>query len=109
MKINPVGVQAYQQLTRREQNTAPPQKEQTTELKDVPVHIAPQEPEAQSALAVKAPGKSYAEFLTPEEKAALDLLFSRFSDNGRFGHALRGSADNDEQSGTIGRIVDVKV
>ncbi len=108
MKINPVGVQAYQQLARQEQNTAPLHKEKSAEPKDVPLHIAPQEPEAHSALAVKAPGKSYAEFLTPEEKAALDLLFSRFSDNGRFGHALRSSADSDE-SETIGRIVDVKV
>jgi len=108
MKVNPLGIQAYQHLTRQDRptgETTPAKLHRSTEQKVV---IEPQAPVTRSALAVKAPAGSYAKFLSAEERQALDLLFARFSDTARFGTAYASEA-NEAETADLGRVVDVRV
>ena len=109
MKINPIGIQSYQQLTKRDNpvNSAPNLKR--SETTESTVTITPQTDRLSSRLAIKAPRGSYAEFLTSEERKALELLFRRFSDSSRFGPGYQRETDNAEQPTTVGSIVDMKV
>jgi hypothetical protein len=109
MKINPVAIQSYQQLARRQEpNTAQPENS-TNEPAGRTVTIKPQGEVRSSRLAVRVPGRSYAEFLTPEERQALDLLFSRFKNGDRFGASYRAEEPATENAGPVGRLIDVKV
>lgn len=106
MKINPLGLQSYQQLTARKQ---PPVRPEGARVAESNLTIAPQESMAQSDLAVKAPEGDYSNFLSPEENSALDMLFRRYADSGRFGTAYNRGADSRENEQPIGRVIDVKV
>ena len=109
MKINPVGIQSYQQVTRRDQNHPAVQDTQAEQAKQQQeVAVKPSEKQVGSDLAVKAPQGSYAEYLTEAERSALDLLFERFGDSGRFGSAFNRDAGSD-QSKTVGKVIDLKV
>jgi hypothetical protein len=105
MNINPVGIQSYQQINVREDNQT--QKSQDSAAQAQAVSIEPQDL-APSKVAVKASSGSYAQYLSPEEKNALDLLFARFQNADRFGP---GYAENDPtaESGPLGKLIDVKV
>ena len=61
------------------------------------------------SLAVKAPEGSYAQYLSDAEKAALDMLFERFADTGRFGSAFTRSSGEAAESRALGKLIDVKV
>ncbi len=108
MKVNPIGIQAYEQLTQREQAPGAPGEKQVQSTPEKPVHITPQAEAASSKLAVKAPAGSYADFLSPEEKQALDLLFSRFRDSGRFGAGYAKDNSSAAETVTVGNLLDVK-
>ncbi len=109
MKVNPVSIQSYQQVARREQPAQPQVKsEQDGSVKNS-VAIEPQKNLTGSKLAVKAPSGSYADYLSAEEKQALEVLFNKFQDNSRFGSGYRANADNAKPEATVGRIIDVKV
>ena len=110
MKINPVAIQSYQQAIRREDATAS-QKPDDHQVADAGerVQIAPQNEGAESRVAVRASVGNYADMLTPEEKSALDLLFSRFRDADRFGSGYRHGAPADENENLLGGMIDVKV
>jgi len=102
MKINPIGIQSYQQTVRRD---APEQKEVGADpnvQQANKLNIEPHNKATRSQMAVKAPQGSYDEFLSVEEKRALELLFSRFR------NAAAGSAENGEQQPGLGSWVDVK-
>jgi len=101
MKINPIGIQSYQQITRRE-NPAPEAARQDDQsaVKNS-VAIEPQK-QAGSKLAVNAPSGTYADYLTKEEQKAMELLFARFQESGRL-------AGKTAEQNTLGRVVDVKV
>lgn len=108
MKINPIAIQTYQQTAQRQLNRSTEQQK-NAESVDQNLTINPQTSAASSDLAVKAPQGSYAEFLTDPEKAALQLLFERFQDTGRFGAAFnRGEAEPGANQ-TLGKLIDVKV
>jgi hypothetical protein len=108
MKVNSLGIQAYQQVNRSDRQTSNATNLRTGSTADQSVVIEPQSTVSKSALAVKAPSGSYAKFLSTEERQALDLLFTKYSDATRFGSAY--AADAQETSGeTLGRLVDVKV
>jgi hypothetical protein len=107
MKINPLGVQAYQQVAQERQ--APASSARTARTAEQQVTIEPQAPATRSALAVKAPSGSYARFLSAEERQALDLLFAKFSDTSRFGAGYAARTDDAESTAALGRLVDVKV
>ncbi len=108
MKVNPIGIQSYQQLNRRD-NAAIQKENSNARSTDSTVVIEPQVESSTSKLAVKAPDSSYAEYLTADEKRALDLLFSRFKDTGRFGAYSPAENDNTASDAALGRVIDVKV
>ena len=110
MKIDPVAIQTYQQVNKREQQSSPMARgndeHQTVESK---LTIEPQQGAMGSKLAVKVPAGKYAEFLSPDEKKALELLFSRFRDGSRFGPGYTNGSQASGVDAQIGRIIDVKV
>lgn len=109
MKINPTAIQTYQQVTHRPL-ARPAQDQQGAEsVEQRNLTITPQETTAGSELAVKAPEGTYAQYLSDAEKAALDMLFERFADSGRFGAAFTRSSDEASQGKTLGKLIDVKV
>ena len=107
MKVNPLGIQAYQQLAQERQ--APLTGAKSPRAAEQKVVIKPQDATTRSALAIKAPSGSYAKFLSAEERQALDVLFAKFSDTSRFGSAYAGKAEDSESAATLGRVVDVRV
>ncbi len=108
MQVNPVGVQTYQKFNRQE--SIPERADGSTTVPDQSkkVAITPQEETSESRLAVKVPRGSYADNLTEAETRALDLLFSRFNDSGRFGPGYAGNADGESAGGAVGNVIDVK-
>jgi hypothetical protein len=62
-----------------------------------------------SKVAVKVNKGSFADFLTPQERTALELLFSRFSDRSRFGLGYADESLPESDGNDLGNIVDVKV
>lgn len=108
MKVNPVNIQAYQQVGRREQ-AAPSSTSDEQKQPVQKVAIEPQNKLTGSKLAVKAPSKSYADILTPEERQSLEALFAKYRDSSRFGSGYQAESAAETAEPTIGRIVDVKV
>jgi len=107
MQVNPIGVQSYQQLNRQDKPNDAANGAQSTVAEPKKVTISPQEQPTESRLAVKVPRGSYAENLTEAETRALDLLFSRFNETGRFGPGY-ADGDGNAAEATVGRIVDLK-
>ncbi|MEA3297378.1 MAG: hypothetical protein U9R56_05890 [candidate division Zixibacteria bacterium] len=109
MQVKSVGIQHYQQLAGREKASVPSADNNDKTQKTSPdVTIVPQDETSGSRLAVQAPHGSYAEALTEAEKKALDILFSRFKDGGRFGPGYNRASSSDGDSGPLGNFVDVK-
>ncbi len=113
MKINPLGIQSYQQIARREPQQKPTTPEETPSQEvnrqpQPPVTETATKPEQLSRLAVKANG-SYADYLSPEEREALDLLFSRFRDTERFGRSFNRRTADDPNASRLGQVIDIKV
>ena len=104
MKINPVSIQSYQQIAQRDRAA-----EQTKALRseNQSLTIQPEKSSISSALAIKMPGTSYADFLSPEENQAMDLLFGKFRGNDKFGLGYQAGSSTDESG--VGRVIDVKV
>ncbi len=109
MKVNPLGIQAYQHLTRQDKPAADRPDSAIKGAGEEKVVIEPQSPVSKPALAIKVPEGNYSKFLSPEERQALDQLFARFSDTSRFGAAYRAETEPTDQSANLGRMVDVKV
>jgi len=108
MKINSIGIQNYQQLNRPDSNRPETADRRSGADSPDPVLIQPQQAQPASTLAVKAPSGTYADALSPQERQALDLLFARFRESGRFAPGVRGEAETTGEQG-IGNIIDVKV
>ncbi|UCD63431.1 MAG: hypothetical protein JSW34_11880 [Candidatus Zixiibacteriota bacterium] len=110
MKVNPVAIQSYQQTVQRENRVAPQTPQQAgSEEPGKKVKIAPQSEGSESRLAVRARVDNYTDMLTPEEKSALDMLFSRFRDSSRFGQVYQNRMASEQDNPLIGGMVDVKV
>ena len=109
MKINPLGIQSYQQLERRDGPTGTVTDSGKLPKAENSVTISPQAAGVGSRLAVKAPKGDYTEFLTPEERSALEILFRRFNDPARFGPAYQREADTVGENAMVGHYIDVKV
>jgi hypothetical protein len=105
MNVNQVGIQSYQHVSRRETQQAPFDPKNTNSAVDEKLVIEPQTESATSKLAIKAPDGNYGDFLTADERKALDLLFSRFRDRAQFA----GKTDVQADEAMLGRIIDVKV
>jgi hypothetical protein len=104
MKINPVAIQSYQHLSRRD-NTAQDgiRADQAADKKTESVDIAPQQ-SVQSKMAVKGPSGDYTQYLSEDEQKAMELLFARFKDRNGSIDSTSGSVESG-----LGRMVDVKV
>ncbi|MDX9858155.1 MAG: hypothetical protein RBT76_10210 [candidate division Zixibacteria bacterium] len=102
MKVNPLGIQTYQHLTRRDSASQQPATSTPQAAARAELAIEPQQ-SLGSKLAVQGPSGSYAEYLSEAERKAMELLFARFQETGRF----TGSGGNARP--TVGRLVDVKV
>jgi hypothetical protein len=108
MKVNPLGIQAYQQMNRSDRTSSEASASRASLPTEQNVVIEPQSGVSKSAVAVKAPAGSYAKFLSAEERQALDLLFTKFSDTSRFGSAYAAET-SEAATEQLGRLVDVKV
>jgi hypothetical protein len=108
MKINPIGIQAYQQLTRQQRADSPQVEKQDKSVANRQVTIAPQGQQDESQLAVRPANGSYADSLSAEERAALDLLFERFKDSERFGPGYSRQAGQSQGEARIGTRIDIK-
>lgn len=108
MKINPLGIQSYEQINKRDNRVVQTPAENIKSEVSSKVEIAPQENLTGSKLSVKAPEGSYAEMLSPEERQALDLLFNKFKNSERFGAGFNRNANLTAQK-MVGNVVDIKV
>ena len=108
MKVNPIGIQTYQQLNRKDNENNVPVAEKQTKAVDRKLSISPQEEVSPSKLAIKANSGDYAQYLSPEERNALDILFARYKETGRFGPTYQKDA-NQSNDNNLGRMVDIKV
>ncbi len=114
MKVNPAGIQSYQNLTnqnvnRQDRSGIAQAQDKQSEAANNKVVIEPQNKVQKPALAVKAPEGSYDKYLSTEERQALDLLFARFKDSGRFGPGFQSEVENESTEQAVGRLVDVRV
>ena len=108
MKINPIGIQSYEQIAHRDRKTPESTEQQINRAENKSVSIEAQDIKSGSALAVKAPSGNYADYLSPEEQKALDILFARFQETGRFGPSYNRE-NNAQAEKHVGRIIDLKV
>ncbi len=106
MKINPVAIQSYQQLNRQDNSSITQAQDKAADQKVV---IEPQTSVQKSAVAVKGPSGDYAKYLSEDERQALDLLFSRFREAGRFGAGYQSDTGGADEEQGIGQMVDIKV
>ena len=109
MKVDAIGINSYQQLTGQETNRqkgAEDSQESVQAQKTVTIPV--QEQTETSRLAVKAPSGSYADYLSPEERNALDLLFSRYGDREAFNRDYSPKT-NSRSDSHLGNTIDLKV
>ncbi len=104
MKINSIGIQSYQEMVRRDNVAKQPPPNTETKQANEKVAIEPHNRATRSQMAVKAPKGSYAEFLSVEERQALELLFSRFRGN----ENAANSSGSGVEVPTLGAWIDVK-
>lgn len=109
MKINPLGVQSYQQLARKDQTETIPKDNKAAEPGNQTLAITPQAETAGSRISVSAAKGGVAEQLSPEEKQALEILFARFKQTERFGPSYRKESSPSNENSTLGGMLDVKV
>lgn len=108
MKLNPVGIQTYQHVNRRENEISHAATDKAADSRRQQVTITPQEETAASSIAVKGPRGLYTEFLSLEENQALELLFNRFRDTGRFGPGYMRDDNAVVANQNVGKMIDVK-
>ena len=109
MKINPIGIQSYQQTAQQPRHSAIGSDPSGQTVDSSKVSIPVQEEAGTSRLAVKLPNENYGKFLSTEERQTLDLLFSRFRDASRFGAGYTRDMEAGNTGQTLGQVVDLKV
>lgn len=105
MKINSIGINAYQQMTGRAQASQKPVPQEKTEQAQIigKIQIPSRTDKVGSDISIKLDGKDYADMLTPEEKQALELLFEKY------GAQKTGTAAVQTEQSGLGRFVDVRL
>ncbi len=107
MKINPIAIQSYQQVNNKNNQEAQKASAENFLKGDTEqLTIKPQET-SDSKIAVKAQNSSFSDYLSPEEKNVLDILFNRFKDADRFGGSFQQDKAVDENK--LGSTIDLKV
>lgn len=114
MRINPAGIQVYQQQTetdrakRMTRDQAPAKQAETTETTETTETSSTSSAHRSlSSVAVNAGEHVSKDNLSGEERAALDMLFSRFADNARFQSARQGVQSSEDVR--PGQVIDIKV
>jgi len=105
MKINSVGINAYQEMMgKANANKKPVETTKTEQIqKTEKIKIPGRTDKIGSDLSIKLAGQEYAEMLSPEEKQALELLFEKYGDK-------KGILDsNTTNRPGLGTYVDVKL
>jgi len=105
MKINSIGINAYQEMTGRTQVSKRPVEMNTGEQikKSVKIRIPGRADKVGSDISVKLRGENYADMLKKKKKQALELLFEKYGD--KRGIIDSGTADRPG----LGTFVDVKL
>ena len=105
MKINSIGINAYQEMAGKAQaNKKPVETTVTNQVQKADkIKIPGRTDRIGSDLSIKLEGEEYADLLSPEEKQALELLFEKYG--GKRG-SLNSNANNQQLLGTF---VDVKL
>lgn len=101
MKINPIGIQSYQNVPRRDDAA---QSVPYREAEAGAVAIEPKSTSLGSTVAVKAKSGDFADTLTTDERRALELVFARFKETGRLSRT-----DGERIESGLGNLIDVKV
>ena len=108
MKINQLGIQSYQTINKPDISARQPERaaEQKRPANDT-ITITPQSEIDGSKLAVRASGNGYADTLSPAERTALELLFTKYQEraNTRATYAKEASSEPDQG---LGILLDVK-
>ncbi len=104
MKVNPVSIQSYQQIAQRDRAA---DRTKIAQTDGQSLTIQPEKKSVSSSLAVRVPGASYADVLSPEENQALNMLFSKYRGNDKFGSGYQAGPATNEFG--VGRVIDVKV
>lgn len=105
MKINSIGINAYQEMAGRSQaNKKPVETNITNQIqKTEKIQIPSRINRLGSDLSIKLEGEEYADMLSPEEKQALELLFEKYGDK-------RGITNSNAANRPgLGTFVDVKL
>ncbi len=109
MRINPAGIQIYQQQSEAEKLQR--MTRDNAKVKEAAEATVPQKAReterSLSSISVKANENISKDALSSEERAALDLLFSRFANNARFQTARQGIQPDDDVR--PGQLIDIKV
>ncbi|HSH00507.1 MAG TPA: hypothetical protein VLB27_10675 [candidate division Zixibacteria bacterium] len=112
MKVNPTGIAAYtgvdslaQAARQRERQQVA--SENTTAQAAERVRIQPNPEATGSSLAVKV-GSDFAHLISPEERAALELLFERYAERGE-SRATYGAEGSAQRGPKLGAKVDFRV
>lgn len=109
MKVNPIGIQSYQQVNRQSRPEVQPEAHPDKGGVSPDLTITPQATVEKPALSVKGPSGDYGKYLSTEEKQALDQLFIKYQENGRFGSSYQSGTGKSGSEDCLGRTVDVKV
>ena len=105
MKVNPIGIQSYQQLTRQNRPDLPVRPDQQNGQIGQEIQISPQPTVEKPGLAVKGPSGDYSKYLSVEEKQALEQVFANYRNVAKTGN--HGTDCGNESN--LGRTVDIKV
>ncbi len=103
MKINPIGVDAYRQMSDHTRSIRKPDLNSRTESATKAagkLSIPTQNINGGSKISVKLQGKNLMGMLSAEEKQALDLLFEKFGEK---------KATDKDGPADMGNLVDVKL
>ena len=109
MKINPIGIRSYQQLTRPEFPAKVVLESAVAPQAHGSVTISPQSGGIGSRLAVQAPNVEVFDALTVHERKALELILMKMRDATGTGAAYGRIKSEADTNGLLGRIIDVKV
>jgi hypothetical protein len=109
MKISPIGIHSYQQLTRPESPVKVVPESASVPQAHGAVTISPQSGGIGSRLAVQAPNLEVTDALTVQERRALELILMKMKDATGTGAAYGREKSDADANGLLGRIIDVKV
>jgi hypothetical protein len=108
MKISPIGIHSYQQLTRPESPVKVVPESASVPQANGSVTISPQSGGVGSRLAVQAPNLKVIDALTVQERRALELILMKMKDTTGTSAAYGREKSDADANGLLGRIIDVK-